>query len=69
MTQIEERVGTVRCKEIIGIDISGTMSAEDFKSIARILWVFFIRGKRKICNGVVRNAVRVILEQRQEWEA
>jgi hypothetical protein len=69
MTQIEERVGTVHCKEIIGTDISGDMNAEDFKSIARILWVFFIQGKRKTCNGVVKSAVQVILEQRQEWEA
>lgn len=69
MTQIEERVGTVHCKEIIGTDISGAMNAEDFKSIARILWVFFIQGKRKICSGVVKSAVQVILEQRKEWEA
>jgi hypothetical protein len=69
MTTLEERVGTLHCKEIIGTDISGAMNAEDFRSIARILWVFFIQGKRKICTGVVKNAVQVVLEQRQEWEA
>lgn len=69
LNRIAGQEGTVTCKEIIGTDISGAMNAEDFRSAARLIWVFFIRGKRKICSRVVRSAVRVVLEQWQEWEA
>jgi hypothetical protein len=69
MTQVAEKVGAVRCMDIIGTDISSSMGAEDIRSIAKILWVYFVLGKKKICDGVVRSAVQVILEQREEWEA
>lgn len=69
MTKIVEREGSVRCIDILGADIGGSMGAENFRSIARILWVFFVLGRKKNCDRVVRTVVQVALEQWQEWEA
>ena len=69
MTKLSEREGSVHCTDIIGTDISGSMGVDNFRSIARILWVFFVLGRKKNCNRVMRSAVRVLMEQWEEWEA
>ena len=68
MTKVTELEGSVRCTDIIGTDISGAMGADSFRSIARIMWVFFVLGRKKNCKRVVRSTVQVLLEQYEEWE-
>ncbi len=50
--------GAVRCSDITGMDLK---SGKGFL-------LFFARGGKKVCNGVVSSAVQVLLEQFNEWE-
>ena len=63
-----ERKGAVRCLDLIGFDISSAMSGDDISSVKGLVW-FFVRGGKRICNGAVRCAVQVLLEQWEEWRA
>jgi C_GCAxxG_C_C family probable redox protein len=68
MRRFAERNGAVRCIDIIGFNISSaTASGEISDAKNFLLWL--ARGGRRACNKVVRNAVEVLLEELNEWEA
>lgn len=57
--QFAEENGAVLCIDITGVDMS---------SVKELL-LYFARGGKKTCDGVVRSALQVLLEQLNEWEA
>ncbi len=59
------REQALRCFDLIGFDINAATSGEDFSKVMELLW-FFARGGKKVCNGAVGSAVRLILEQWDE---
>jgi hypothetical protein len=58
----------VRCIDIIGFNI-GSAATEFEISSAKDFLLFLARGGKRTCNKVVRNAVEVLLEELNEWEA
>jgi C_GCAxxG_C_C family probable redox protein len=68
MRSFAERNGAVQCMDIIGFNISrATASGEIIDVKEFLLWL--ARGGKRGCNKVVRNAVEVLLEELNEWEA
>ncbi len=66
--QFADRVGAVRCLDIVGFDIGRVMGGPDIKGVLSLLW-YFIRGGKKVCNGAVSSAVEVLLEQWEDWRS
>ena len=58
----------MRCSDIIGFNIHSIETKADLKSIKGLL-TFGMRGGKKMCNGVVSNAVEALLEELEEWDA
>jgi hypothetical protein len=69
VSRFAERNGAVRCIDLIGTDVSSAMGGVDISSIIRLIWIFFIRGKKKICNRNVGSAVQILMEQWEDWES
>lgn len=63
-----ERHGDVRCSDIIGFNIGTIENTADLKSIQGLL-KFGMRGGKKMCNRVVSDAVEVLLDELEAWEA
>ena len=59
MRRFAELNGAVRCIDITGVDMSSVKG----------LLLYFAKGGKKTCNGVVSSAVQVLLEQFNDWEA
>jgi C_GCAxxG_C_C family probable redox protein len=54
--------GAVRCIDIIGFDVNSAIEGgADVSSIKGIL-LFLVRGGKKMCDGIVSSAVRLLLE-------
>jgi C_GCAxxG_C_C family probable redox protein len=68
MLGFTEQHGPVRCMDITGFDIGRVSSDPDLKSMGELA-VYFLRGGKKKCSKVVGGAVRVLLENLNEWEA
>jgi C_GCAxxG_C_C family probable redox protein len=68
MRRFAERNGSVRCIDIIGFNI-GSASTEFELGSAKDFLLFIAGGGKRVCNKVVRNAVEVLLEELNEWEA
>jgi len=64
--QFTERVGAVRCIDIVGFDISSAMDGANVRAVLRLLW-YFARGGKKKCNRAVSSAVQLLLEQWEDW--
>jgi C_GCAxxG_C_C family probable redox protein len=67
MCRFAEQNGAVRCSDIIGFNLGGIDTAADLDGIKGLL-IFGFRGGKKMCNGVVSSAVRVLLEELNDWE-
>ena len=68
MRRFAERKGAVRCMDIIGFNISSATASGEISDVREFL-LWLARGGRRACNKVVRNAVEVLLEESNEWEA
>jgi len=68
MRLFTERNGAVRCIDIIGFNIGSMSTGPDVKSVKNLL-LFLAKGGKRVCNGVVRSAVEVLLDQLEEWES
>jgi len=64
--QFTERVGAVRCIDIVGFDISSAMDGANVRAGLRLL-CYFARGGKKKCNRAVSSAVQLLLEQWEDW--
>ena len=65
VNRFREENGALRCIDIVGFNISSMddgMELSDMKGI-------IARGGKRHCNKFVSNAVQVLLEQLNEWEA
>lgn len=68
MLKFAEQHGPVRCMEITGFDIGRMSSDPDLRSMGELA-VYFLRGGKGKCSKVVAGAVRILLEQINDWEA
>jgi C_GCAxxG_C_C family probable redox protein len=68
MHRFAERNGAVRCIDIIGFNIGSASTEFELGSVKDFL-LFLARGGKRACNKVVSNAVQVLLEELNEWEA
>ena len=68
MSRFAEMHGSVRCIDIVGFNVS-SVSARVEIADAKQLLSWLARGGKRACNKVVRNAVEVLLEELNEWEA
>jgi C_GCAxxG_C_C family probable redox protein len=68
MHRFAERNGAVRCIDIIGFNIGSASTDLEVKSVKDFL-LFLAGGRKRTCNKAVSNAVEVLLEELNEWEA
>jgi len=67
MQRFAEQNGAVRCSDIIGFNLSNIQTTANLSSLKGLL-MFGMRGGKKMCNGIVRSTVEILLDQLEEWE-
>jgi C_GCAxxG_C_C family probable redox protein len=68
MSRFAEQHGAVRCIDIVGFNISSVSSSGEITDAKQLL-LWLAKGGKRACNKVVSNAVRVLVEELNDWES